>query len=104
MAEDLGAGEEDGVVEDEGALAGALGDEVGASVVSELALGDEAGDTDGEVFGDGEAVGEVEGAWAATPAMATKIRARTTTWRAILLFVLFFGINNNCKRGFLRLQ
>lgn len=82
-AEDLGEGAEG---EDDGALAGALvgvGEAFGAAE-PELGLGEAAGDeAEGEDFGDGEAVGVADGAWfwATTPATATKIRARTKTWR-----------------------
>ena len=100
------SGEEAGVAESEvegevalGEVVGAVSDEVGAVVdasgallvavgvaTASLAVGVEAGDDDdgggGEVFGD--AAGEVVGASAETnPTRATKMRARTTNWRAI---------------------
>lgn len=107
-AEDLGDGEADGVeADDVGALAGALGDKVGA-LASELDLGVAAGEEDvvGDDFGDGEAVGEVVGvSWAETkPAMAMKIRARTTTWRAIMNTIYIFLLNFFICFRFLRLQ
>lgn len=73
---------EDGI----GALAaGVFGDEVGAFPASVLKLG-EAVAGDKIVIGDGEEVGEVVGGASRAEtrsAMAMKIRARTTTWRAI---------------------
>jgi hypothetical protein len=61
----------------------------------EAAGGDDEGVV-GEDFGDGEAVGVVVGAWvsaAAAPAMATKMRAKTTTtWRAISKYSFFFCV------------
>ena len=72
---------EDGI----GALAGGVfGDELGALPASVLKLGEAAGDK--IVIGDGEEVGEVVGGASRAEtrsAMAMKIRARTTTWRAI---------------------
>lgn len=67
-----------------GAEAEALGAE--ATGAAAVAKGDEAGEAlspVGAILGDGDAVGDLAGAWAETPTTATKIRARATIWRAI---------------------
>ena len=88
-AGDSGAGELLGVPVVLGPAAGleALGDGTGVEIGDALGV---AADFDGAAAGEDD--GALLGDWAATtPAMATKRRARATTWRAIAEgFILFY--------------